>query len=283
VTSAQDERNRPALIPFASPSNPLQARWRRAAALLIPSSGAGCLETRGSFTDITKRRSWVQPRFDGREMVMVHDMFRREFALLPGLVDEVPTRNDTRAQLVGDHIEALIAALDHHHRSEDEYVWPLLVDRCAESAAALTAMMQAQHDQVGARIHEVNTALEIWRSNITTDSRKSLVEALDRLIASLRQHLIDEERQVVPLMEQYITAAEFLEMVRNGATHADPDGLPLGFGMLMYEGHPEVVDRAIAGMAAEARPIIRGLAAQAFADHSQRIHGTATPPRSTEL
>jgi hypothetical protein len=34
------------------------------------------------------------------------------------------------------------------------------------------------------------------------------------------------------------------------------------------------------------RPIpepLRGLAAKAFADHSQRVHGTATPPRSTEL
>lgn len=223
------------------------------------------------------------PHFDGREMVMVHDMFRREFALLPGLVDGVVPGDDTRAQAVGDHIEALIAALNHHHRSEDEYVWPLLVDRCANSAAALTGTMQAQHDQVELRLQEVNKSLRNWRANIMADSRKSLVEALERLFTPLSRHLIDEERQVVPLMEQHITAAEFLEIVRMGAANADPDGLPLGFGMLMYEGDPEIIERAIAGMAAEARPVIRELAAQAFAEHSQRIHGTATPPRSTEL
>jgi hypothetical protein len=27
-----------------------------------------------------------QPYFDGRHMLMMHDMFRREFALMPGLV-----------------------------------------------------------------------------------------------------------------------------------------------------------------------------------------------------
>jgi hypothetical protein len=53
--------------------------------------------------------------------------------------------------------------------------------------------------------------------------------------------------------------------------------------MLMYEGDPEIVDRAVAAMPAAARPAIRQLATRAFADQSRRIHGTATPPRSTEL
>ena len=30
-----------------------------------------------------------EPRFDGREMAMVHAVFRREFALLPGLIAAV--------------------------------------------------------------------------------------------------------------------------------------------------------------------------------------------------
>ena len=83
-------------------------------------------------------------------------------------------------------------------------------------------------------------------------------------------------------MERYITAAEFIEIVRKGAAEADPNELALGFGMLMYEGDPDIIDRAIVTMAAEVRPVIKTVAAQAFADQSQRIHGTATPPRSTE-
>ena len=45
--------------------------------------------------------------------------------------------------------------------------------------------------------------------------------------------------------------------------------MPLGFGMLMYEGDPEVVDAAIATMPKPVRPVIRELAAQAFAEHAR--------------
>jgi hypothetical protein len=72
-------------------------------------------------------------------------------------------------------------------------------------------------------------------------------------------------------------------MVEQGAAEADPGDLPLGFGMLMYEGDPEVIDQAIANLPAEARPVVKQLAAEAFAAHAEEVHGTATPPRSTEL
>ena len=51
----------------------------------------------------------------------------------------------------------------------------------------------------------------------------------------------------------------------------------------MYEGDPHSIDQFITSMPAHARPGIRQLAAKTFADYSQRVHGTATPPRSTEL
>jgi hypothetical protein len=52
--------------------------------------------------------------------------------------------------------------------------------------------------------------------------------------------------------------------------------------MLMYEGDPQSVEQAIAILPKEARPIVKQLAPEAFAAHSQQIHGTTTPPRSTE-
>jgi hypothetical protein len=48
-----------------------------------------------------------EPRFDGREMVMVHDVFRREFALLPGLIAAVAPGDHARARNIADHVEAL--------------------------------------------------------------------------------------------------------------------------------------------------------------------------------
>ena len=55
------------------------------------------------------------------------------------------------------------------------------------------------------------------------------------------------------------------------------------FGMLMYEGDPEIIERALAAMPADVRPVITALAPQTFAEHSRAVHGTPTPPRNTEL
>jgi hypothetical protein len=138
-----------------------------------------------------------QPHFDGSDMLMMHDMFRREFALMPGLVGGVAAGDHDRAQIIGDHIEGVSTVLHHHHIGEDGNIWPLLLDRCGESAAPLVGLMEDQHQRVATLVGEVEHAIVI---------------------------------------------------------------LP-----------------------AEIRTVIKQLAASTFADHSQRVHGSATPPRGTEL
>ena len=222
-------------------------------------------------------------RFDRRDMLIVHDVFRREFALMPGLIAAVAVGDRVRAEVVADHIDGLMSLLHHHHLGEDTFVWPLLVDRCADSVAAITGSMHDQHEELAAHVRTVNAALRAWRVDITAAAGHRLVDTLDGTLASLRQHLDDEERYAVPLMEQHLTAAEWDDMVQKGSADADPTQLPLGFGMLMYEGDPEVIDRALAAMPTDSRPVITAMASQAFAEHSRAVHGTPTPPRSTEL
>ena len=99
-----------------------------------------------------------QPHFERRDMLVIHNMFRREFALMPGLVGAVVAGDHDRAQIIGDHVQAVIALLHGHHTHEDEDIWPLLLDRCTR-AARLVGLMQAQHHQVATLLHEVDEAL----------------------------------------------------------------------------------------------------------------------------
>jgi len=222
-----------------------------------------------------------QPHFERSDMLVIHNMFRREFALMPGLVGAVVAGEHDRAQIIGDHVQAVIALLHGHHTHEDEDIWPLLLDRCTR-AARLVGLMQGQHHQVATLLHEVDEALSIWRDAVTVESREALANVLARVIPALTEHLSAEEDRVVPLMEQYITVAEWHETMGSELA-TDPAQLPLTIGLLMYEGDPDSIDQFIASMPADARPGIRQLATKTFADYSQRIHGTATPPRSTEL
>ena len=225
----------------------------------------------------------AQPHFHRSEMLIVHDVFRREFALVPGLVRGVAAGDRDRAQIIGDHIQGATSVLHTHHVLEDDNVWPLLLDRCGESVAPLVRLMEGQHHQIATLIPQVDEALSIWRDSLTVESRQALVDVLDRLIPALKEHLSTEEERVVPLMEQHITAAEWKDFLEEESAAVDPEHLPLMLGMLMYEGDPESIEQVIATMAADTGPVIRQLAAPTFTAHSRRVHGTATPPRSTEL
>src|SRR6202035_2099452 len=149
-----------------------------------------------------------QPHFDSSDMLIIHNMFRREFALMPGLVGAVVAGDHDRAQIIGDHVQAVIDLLHGHHSHEDEDIWPLLRDRCTR-AAGLVGLMHGQHHQVATLLHRVEEALSLWRDAVTVESRQALAEVVDRLIPALTEHLGAEEARVVPLMEQYITVAEW--------------------------------------------------------------------------
>lgn len=223
-------------------------------------------------------------RFDGREMEMVHKMFRREFGLMPGLLRGI--NDPERSKILTHHFDAITATLHHHHLSEDEDLWPLVLERAGAAAAASVESMQAQHAQLGDALSSVQRKMHEWSAAPTADVAETLAKDTQQLVCLLKDHLDAEEEQLVPLMERHITAAETQEIVaRGGAIGAtgNPEALPLAFGMMLYEADPEIVDRAVASVPSSVRDVIRGLAMEAFAAHSRVIHGTPTPPRSNEL
>ncbi|GII54691.1 hypothetical protein Pth03_30800 [Planotetraspora thailandica] len=225
----------------------------------------------------------AEPYFDGREMLMIHDMLRREFGLMPSVIRGVAAGDRERAQVVAGHIQGIAAVLHHHHHGEDENVWPFLVKHVPDEVAPVVRLMEDQHEVIAKLGSEIDATLGAWLGDPTAEAREVLADALDRFLPPLKEHLGIEEECVVPLMEQHVTATEWNRMIQASAAEVDPEALPLAFGMLMYEGDPEIVDLAISNMPPEVAPVIRRVAAQAFAAHSELIHGTSTPPRSTEL
>ncbi|MFC4033007.1 hemerythrin domain-containing protein [Streptomyces polygonati] len=225
----------------------------------------------------------AEAMFDGRELYMLHDMFWREFALMPGLVRGTAEGDRERAEIVGGHIAGLNTDLRLHRAGQDTFVWPLLLDRCADDVIPVVQVMEGQNDEVDRLSQELDAALATWRRGPTADSGKALARVLDQLVPALQEHLGTEEAHLVPLMERNIPAAEWSEIVRKGVAEADAERMPLGFGMLMYEGDPEVVEIALVRLPPELRSAVREQAPQVYAAHAERVHGTPTPPRSSEL
>jgi iron-sulfur cluster repair protein YtfE (RIC family) len=148
---------------------------------------------------------------DVQEMVIVHRMFRREYRLASVLVRGVAAGDRTRAAVVAAHLSELTAMLHHHHQGEDDLVWPRLHARTPISSE-LVHRMESQHGQVGGLLGQLDELLPAWAAEPGLGQRESLAETLDALASALEAHLDEEEREILPLVEQHLTAAEWNEL-----------------------------------------------------------------------
>ena len=221
--------------------------------------------------------------FDGREMLMVHRAFRREFALAPGLVRQVDDGDTQRCRTIAAHLRFLVTALRDHHAFEDGTVLPALLPRVPDEIALHVRQVEGQHSTLDVAAAAMSAAMACWGLGAAPQPRENLAAALDRLLSTLVEHMDFEERCVVPLMERHIRYDEWNHMIENAATGVDADSMPLLFGMNMYEGESDIVEQVIANMPSELRQVIQETAERAYARHSQLIHGTAKPPRSSEV
>jgi hemerythrin-like domain-containing protein len=214
-----------------------------------------------------------------REMYLVHDTFRREFGLLPAVIRSVEDGDAKQAGVVADHYAVIRAVLYAHHHGEDERAWPMLIARGPQEATAVARAMETQHEELDKIVTEVTAGLASWRETANQEQGVVIADAAARLSRTLNEHLAEEEEQALPLMEKYITEAEWNQGVEKGVGYVTPDQAMLFLGMMMYEGEADAVREVIAHMPPDAQPVIGDLATTAFAQHSELVYGTSTPPR----
>jgi hemerythrin-like domain-containing protein len=223
-----------------------------------------------------------EPLADARDMFAAHTMFRREFGLMPGLVLGVTAGDERRAAVVADHIALVSTVLEHHHRGEYSFIWPPLLERCPQDLVPIVGVMDEQHEAIHRRLALVEKSLMTWHDGASADARNSLADAIDGLLPVMREHLALEEERVVPLIEKYVTQAEYRRVAQGAAAGLSEEKLPIAFGMFMYETAPEVIDMVVAEMPAEVQPVIRDVAADAYAAYAKKLYGTAAPARITD-
>ncbi|WP_406458064.1 hemerythrin domain-containing protein [Streptomyces sp. NBC_01622] len=218
---------------------------------------------------------------DVRDMYMIHTVFRREFGLMPGLVRGVADGDTERSEIVGAHLDLMCRFLHVHHEGEDVILWPLLLERGGESTRSVVPTMQSQHAAIEAALGQVTESLSPWRR--TAREAAALADACESLNASITVHMALEEEQILPLAEKLVTHSEWKQLGAHGRALFTKQEFPVCFGMAMYEADREVTKSVLADAPFPVRLLAPRLAPRAFAAHSRRVHGTATPPRAASL
>ncbi len=210
------------------------------------------------------------------EMAMVHRAFRNELHGVPALINSVHAEDAKRAAVVNAHLSFIGVLLHHHHAAEDDLIWPKLHARAPVGDHDI-CRMEDEHRAIAAGIDTAKATGSEWAKTGAPSAAERLRTAVDELIGLVDVHLDDEERDVVPLIEEYITAPEWKKATARGAsilrTHPR---LGLVFAGCMLEGvSNEDKHRFLAGVPSAARIMWQLAGTRTYEGYRARLYSPA--------
>jgi hemerythrin-like domain-containing protein len=140
-------------------------------------------------------------------MCAVHKALTGALEAAPAYVANADLDSE-RVEVIGSFCENVIEFLHVHHSGEDELIYPVLEQRCAESRPELERIND-QHKLLHAPMDAGRSAIATWRAAPSTDHAQAVTDALVSIAEPLRPHLTEEETVLLPIASKWISPEEF--------------------------------------------------------------------------
>jgi hypothetical protein len=217
----------------------------------------------------------VSSKPDVHDMVMVHRSFRQSCTELPDLVRGLLPGDTARAALVVDSVRFMLAGLEAHHLSEDEFLWPRLEARTVGQTEVI-ARMEAQHQRLDELVAQVTGALNGLAAGPQRALCEQVAAQLTELGSVLNAHMDEEENAILPLAAEYLTVAEWEELGKVSLAKLDKKYLLRAFSALMATATPEERRTILTKAPLPARLMWRLFGRRSYARSQARLHGAST-------
>jgi hemerythrin-like domain-containing protein len=124
--------------------------------------------------------------------------------LTSAFADGRTTCTPRRARAVARYVDLLCDSIHHHHMTEDQILWPVIA-ASAGGSVDLTELT-ADHAALDPRLDRLRALAAGFRLNVgDRDSAEPLAAGLTDLHALLHEHIADEEREIFPVIRQYVS------------------------------------------------------------------------------
>jgi iron-sulfur cluster repair protein YtfE (RIC family) len=209
------------------------------------------------------------------DMRLVHRVFRREFAAIPGLIAAVPDGDSARAKVVGDHLTFMLDALHNHHASEDEMIWPLLHNRVPARADDIERM-ERQHSAIVGAVERASADVSVWVGSPGGPTTHQLLEAVAELGAVVVEHLDDEESIAVPIIQAHLSQDEWDAAVKRAAAFltSHPRLAIVQGGLVLDYASADERQTFMSGVPLVPRLLLRFLSPRMTASYRRRLYAS---------
>ncbi|MGW8812279.1 hemerythrin domain-containing protein [Gordonia terrae] len=224
-----------------------------------------------SRTDITASST---PDLTGMKIAhrgMLHDT--RRFAEILGRIAGGEPCDGRRRDAIAGYLDQLCASIHHHHTIEDEVVWPILT--ASAGAAVDVHDLEDDHTQLEAFLATLQARIAAFsaaKPDRLGVAATDLAATLDDVHQLLGEHIADEERVVFPIVDRYVSVADW-DRVEKAARA----GASMRFEVPRMMRHAD--ERELAKMKSEAGPVIRAMLALLVRSFDKREALIAGPAR----
>ena len=209
-----------------------------------------------------------------REMIVIHNVFRRIFGDLPGLIRGLTPGDRARAAVLADAWTEVATGLHHHHTNEDEILWPTLLER-VEIERSFVLRAEEQHERVHELLEHGNGQVGPFRADPTAERRDEFAETVQELFGALCENMADEERYILPLVEEHLSVAEWEQLGERGRASIPKDRLLVQLGWIL-DGLPAADRREfLTSMPLPARVAWRLIGKRSWRKERDAIYGAA--------
>ncbi len=185
-------------------------------------------------------------RTETSDMFAVHQAITAALDEAPQLVSGTGDSAE-RVEVIGSFYENLLEFLHVHHTGEDELIYPVLEERCADEKAMLERI-DAQHTLLDEPMKEARAAIAAWRAAPSTEGAGDVVRLLGAIDETLRPHLGDEETFVLPVASAWISPEEWAELPGHALQTFQGDKPWLALGLVREQLTSDQNDKMLSGM-----------------------------------
>jgi hemerythrin-like domain-containing protein len=150
---------------------------------------------------------------DQTGMYVMHHALRRDLDHVQRAVRGTPVDDVSTWRLLQRRWGRFAEILHHHHRVEDESMWPLLLQHVADDPPGqeLLHAMEAEHARMDPALAACAAAFAAMVDHPCEEHRADLAGRVAATHETLLAHLAHEETETLPLLQRTLSTEEFAQ------------------------------------------------------------------------